>query len=163
MDEVTKEVNPEEINPELELLKKQSAEYLTGWQTERANFLNYQQSETERLSKMLVLSERNILMEILEVMGNFDLLLKNLKSEEALTGIKLVYDQLVSFLNRHQCFAFESLNQIFDPNLHEALETVQDETKNNNTVIEEIQKGYKLDNVVIRPAKVKVIINQNKN
>jgi molecular chaperone GrpE len=112
---------------------------------------------------MLVLSERNILMEILEVMDNFDLLLKNLKSEESLIGIKLVYDQLVSFLNRHQCFAFESLNQVFDPNLHEALETVKDETKTNNTVIEEIQKGYKLDNIVIRPAKVKVIINQNKN
>jgi molecular chaperone GrpE len=112
---------------------------------------------------MLVLSERNILIEILNIIDNFDLLIKNLKSDETLTGIKLVYDQLVSFLNRHQCFSFESLGQIFDPNLHEAIEMIQDETKDSNAIIEEVQKGYRLDDVVIRPAKVKVNIHQIKN
>ena len=147
-------------NPELEALKKQSDDYLKGWQTERANFLNYQRDENDRLARALSISDRNILLEIINILDNFDLILKNLDStNDYLKGIQLIYDQFVSFLNRHQCFAFESLNQVFDPNLHEALEMIQDETKENNIVVEEVQKGYKLNNIVIRPSKVKVNIN----
>jgi molecular chaperone GrpE len=143
-----------------ETLKKQSEDYLNGWQTERANFLNYQRDENERISKILTLNERNIILEILTIVDNFDLLIKNLNQEdEYLKGVKLVYEQFISFLNRHKCVSYDSLNQLFDPNIHEAIEIIQDETKENNLIIEEIQKGYKLNDVVLRPAKVKVIIN----
>jgi molecular chaperone GrpE len=108
----------------------------------------------------LILNERNIILEILTIIDNFDLLIKNLnQDDEYLKGIELVYEQLISFLNRHKCSSYNSLNQIFDPNIHEAIDSIQDETKENNLIIEEIQKGYKYNDVVLRPAKVKVIIN----
>ncbi|MDD4784106.1 MAG: nucleotide exchange factor GrpE [Candidatus Paceibacterota bacterium] len=125
--------------------------------------LNYQRDENERISKMLILKERNIILEILSVVDNFDLLIKNLnqnQKDEYLDGIKLIYNQLIGFLKHHQCISYDSLNQIFDPNLHEAIESISDESKENNLIVEEVQKGYKLDDIILRPAKVKVIINK---
>lgn len=148
----------------IDTLKQQADDYLKGWQTERANFLNYQRDENERISKMITLNERNILLEIISIVDNFDLLIKNLdqnKGDEYINGINLIYNKLGEFLNHHQCFAYNSLNQIFDPNLHEAIESISDETKENNIIVEEIQKGYKLNDIILRPAKVKVIINKN--
>jgi len=142
---------------QLESFKKQAEDYLKGWQTERANLLNYQRDENDRLSRAITLNERNLLLEIISILDNFDLILKNLDlSNDYSKGIQLIYEQFTSFLNRHQCFAFESLNQVFDPNLHEAIEMVKDDIKDNNIVVEEVQKGYKLNNIVIRPSKVKV-------
>jgi len=112
---------------------------------------------------MLILKERNIILEILSVVDNFDLLIKNLnqnQKDEYLDGIKLIYNQLIGFLKHHQCISYDSLNQIFDPNLHEAIESISDESKENNLIVEEVQKGYKLDDIILRPAKVKVIINK---
>jgi len=113
---------------------------------------------------MVTLNERNMILEILSIVDNFDLLIKNLdqnKKDEYIDGINLIYNKLIEFLNHHKCFSFESINQIFDPNMHEAVETIEDNTKENNIVIEEIQKGYKLNDIVLRPAKVKVNINKN--
>jgi molecular chaperone GrpE len=144
----------------VETLKKQADEYLKGWQTERANLLNYQSSEQERISKMVNQNEKNILLEILSIIDNFELLIKNLdKKDDYTEGINLIYDQLNSFLKKHNCISFESVNTKFDPNLHEAIEMVKDDKKENNLIIEEVQKGYKLNDSILRPAKVKVIIN----
>ena len=94
---------------------------------------------------MLVLSERNIILEILSIVDNFDLLMKNLKPDdnEVIQGVKLIHNQLIAFLNKHNCQSFDSLNQSFDPNMHEAIETIKDENQINNLIIEEVQKGYK--------------------
>jgi len=154
------EENLNQDNTIIDTLKQQADDYLKGWQLERANFLNYQRDENERISKMVILNERKIILEILSVVDNFDLLIKNLNQnqDEYLNGIKLVYNQLITFLKNYKCFSFESINQIFDPNLHEAVETKNDKTKEDNIVIEEIQKGYILNDIVLRPAKV--IINK---
>lgn len=160
MDENKEVIEQNEDSSIIETLKKQSDEYLKGWQTERANLLNYQRDENERISKMLTLNERNIILEILSIVDNFDLTIKNLAKDdnEYLKGINIIYDQLNSLLNKHNCYSFESINKEFDPNLHEAVETINDDTKENNIIVEEMQKGYKLNDIVLRPAKV--IINQ---
>lgn len=146
----------------IDTLKKQADDYLKGWQTERANLLNYQRDENERLSKMLIQSEKKMILEILPIVDNFDLMIKNLEktNDEYFNGLKLIYDQCVAFLNKYNCRSFDSLNQIFDPKMHEAVEIIQDENKINNIISEEIQKGYLLNDQVLRPAKVKVIINK---
>lgn len=144
----------------VDTLKKQADDYLKGWQIERANLLNYQRDENERISKILILNERKIILEILSIIDNFELLIKNLQDTNEYTeGIKLVYNQLILFLKNHNCIGYESINQIFDPNLHEAMEILTDENQTNNLIVEEVQKGYKLNDIVLRPAKVKVIIN----
>jgi molecular chaperone GrpE len=149
MDEENKEQKeveqPFEDTSIIDTLKKQADEYLKGWQTERANLLNYQRDENERISKILDFSERNMILEILSVVDNFDLLMQNVKpnDNEVLQGAKLIHNQLIAFLAKHNCQPFDSLNQTFDPSRHEAIETIKDESKNNNLIIEEIQKGYK--------------------
>lgn len=159
---ITEKDSIDQGNEIINTLKKQSEDYLKGWQIERANLLNYQKDEPARLSSAININERELIKEILTVVDSFDLVLKHIDSKENdqyKKGITIIYDQLIALLNRHQCFPYDSIGQVFDPNIHDAVEMIKDELKENNTIIEEAQKGYRYKDNVLRPAKVKVIIN----
>jgi molecular chaperone GrpE len=64
-----------------------------------------------------------------------------------------------SFLEKNSLEVINPTNQKFDPNLHQAIKTIQDDKKENNFVTEVLQKGYKLADRVIKPALVVVIKN----
>jgi molecular chaperone GrpE len=64
-----------------------------------------------------------------------------------------------SFLEKNSLEVINPIDQKFDPNLHQAIKTVKNEKKENNTIDEVLQKGYKLLDRVIKPALVVVIKN----
>lgn len=72
-------------------------------------------------------------------------------------GIELIRQQLLDVLEQHGLKRIEALGKQFDPYLHEAIDTVKGEKE--GEVVEELIKGYMLNDKVIRPAKVKVIKN----
>lgn len=135
---------------------------------ERANLLNYQQDENIRFEKRLTEKEKGLLFEILSIIDNFEHTLKALSehkqkdNQDIILGIEMIYKQFKKFLNDKDCQSFESLNQEFNPSLHEAIETIKDEKMKNNTICEEISKGYTYKDLILRPAKVKVIQNEQK-
>ena len=93
---------------------------------------------------------------MLQILDNFELAFKNKSSgEEFVKGMELVYSQLFASLEENGLKHIECLNQKFNPELHEALLTEKSE-KEPDTIIEELQKGYTLNNKVIRSSKVKV-------
>ncbi|MFA5859854.1 MAG: nucleotide exchange factor GrpE, partial [Elusimicrobiota bacterium] len=82
---------------------------------------------------------------------------KNAKSVNAvIDGIELVHKELLSMLKRNNVDVVETDCVKFDPVCHEAVEQVKDNTVEENTVVGEFQKGYKINGRVIRAAKVKV-------
>lgn len=68
----------------------------------------------------------------------------------------MVYRQLVEALKNEGVEPIEAVGKEFDPNLHQAVMQVEDENVDSNIVVEELQKGYKLKDRVIRPSMVKV-------
>lgn len=68
----------------------------------------------------------------------------------------MVYRQLVEALKNEGVEPIEAVGKEFDPNLHQAVMQVEDENYDSNIVVEELQKGYKLKDRVIRPSMVKV-------
>ncbi|SPF32635.1 Protein GrpE (fragment) [Candidatus Desulfosporosinus infrequens] len=68
----------------------------------------------------------------------------------------MIYRQLQTALYKEGLKAMESVGQPFDPNLHEAVLRVASEEHPENTVVEELQKGYYLKEKVLRPCMVKV-------
>jgi len=79
-----------------------------------------------------------------------------LPKEEVLKGLELIYKDLKDVLSSHGLCEIECLGKEFDPYYHEALATICSEETEDNKVVEEFQKGYMLNDRVIRPSRVKV-------
>ena len=67
-----------------------------------------------------------------------------------------IKNQILNFLKEQGVEEIKSVGERFDPNFHEVVEEVKVEGKEPGTIVEEIQKGYKIDGRLLRPAKVKV-------
>jgi len=84
---------------------------------------------------------------------------KNISLESLQEGNKLLKNMFDSFLEKNSLEVINPTDQKFDPNLHQAIKTVKNKKKENNTIDEVLQKGYKLLDRVIKPALVVVIKN----
>ncbi len=73
-------------------------------------------------------------------------------------GMELIYHELREVLARAGLSAFDTAGQLFDPYLHQAVETVNAPGRREHEIVEELQRGYKLKNKLLRPAIVKVAV-----
>ena len=76
--------------------------------------------------------------------------------ESFLLGVELVQRELLAALTKHGVVRIEALEKPFDPAFHEAMAQVPDESAPANTVIDELQKGYRLRDRLLRPSRVVV-------
>lgn len=154
----------EKLKDELERCRKEKEEYLKGWQKEKADFINFRKDEEKFRSEFMKFAEKNFLYEILAVVDNFELAFKNDKNEKLVfqnnsftEGIKNIYANLKEILKNHGVAEMTAAGKKFDPLEHEALEKAATfDEKQDWTILEEIQKGYKIYDQVLRPARVKV-------
>ena len=145
-------------------LEKQKDEYLAGWQRSRADFLNYKKEETERIGEILKYANIDFILEILPILDSFEKAEKEMRStqyketkiEDLMKGFLQIKTQLQDFLKNHGLEEIKSLGKKFDPNFHEVIAEVETKNKETGIVVEEIQKGYKINNRLLRPAKVKI-------
>ncbi len=79
--------------------------------------------------------------------------------EQFSQGIELIYRQLLDVLGRAGLTPIETEGKLFDPHLHQAVETVEDPRRRDHEIVEELQRGYKLKHRLLRPAIVKVAVN----
>ena len=74
-------------------------------------------------------------------------------------GIEMIKQETVAVMGKHGLEPIDTLNKMFDPNFHQAVGTVKDETKTDGTIASEFQRGYTARGRVIRPAMVQVVNN----
>jgi len=155
-----KELTLEEFKQKLEECQKLKDEYLAGWQRERAELLNYKKEEMERIGEILKYADVGLILKILPILDNFDVVEKrlpeNLKQDKNVRGILQIKTQLQDFLKNQGIEEIKSVGERFDPNFQEIVEMVEKPGVDSGIVIEEIQKGYKINGKVLRPARVKV-------
>ena len=82
--------------------------------------------------------------------------------EKFYTGMELIHRELLDVLKRAGLTPVDSTGQIFDPHVHQAVETVETEEHRDQEVVEELQRGYKLKQRLLRPAIVKVAVSPPK-
>ncbi len=142
----------------IEKYKKERDEYLKGWKRARADFLNYKKEEDRRMADIARYERKKIIKELIGVLDDIYLAEKAIPKKERengwVKGILGVGKQIEAFFNRMNVEEIESLGKEFDPALHEAVEMT--EGKESGIVAEEIRKGYKIGDRVLRPAQVKV-------
>lgn len=126
-------------------------------QADYDNFRRRTKQEKEAAAKY---KAQNLIEEIIPAVDNFDRALGvKAESEEAkaiLQGMDMVYRQLADALKNEGLEVIESVGQSFDPHFHQAVIQVETDEFESNQVVEELQKGYKLRDRVLRPAMVKV-------
>jgi molecular chaperone GrpE len=116
----------------------------------------------KQTSDTIAYEKERVIRTLLPALDNFEHTLQNAHSAEdvdvLVKGIRIIYDQLLDILKSHNVEQIEALGEKFDPVVHQAMTQQTDPDKEENTVLEEFQKGYKLNGRVIRPSKV--IVNK---
>lgn len=125
-----------------------------------ADFENVKRRNALDQEALVKYKAQSLLTSILPVLDNFERALAvEVKVEEAqsiMTGMEMIYRNLVDALKGEGLAEIEALDKEFDPNFHQAVMTGSDADKSSGIVLEELQKGYMLKDRVLRPTMVKV-------
>jgi molecular chaperone GrpE len=93
---------------------------------------------------------------------NDEVLQKNKELNKIIDGIEVVRKDLVSIFKKNGIELIECINKKFDPNFHQAMLEIEDDTKEAGTIIQEIQKGYLMKDRLLRPSLVGVTKRSDK-
>ena len=125
-----------------------------------AEMINTLRRKDEDNARVMKYANESLIEDILNVVDNFDRALnQNSNSEDVVNyqkGMKMIYDNLISILEKYEVKEIEALDKEFDPTYHQAVMTEKIDGKESNIVIEVLRKGYIYKDKVIRPAMVKV-------
>ena len=122
-----------------------------------AEYYNYRTRSVKEKSEAYDNATAQAVSEILTVVDNFERALGTECSDEKFkSGIEMIFRQYQTILEKLGVKEIEALGQTFDPNLHNAVTSIEDEEKGDNEVAAVLQKGYTLGKRVIRPAMVSV-------
>ena len=132
------------------------------YQRVSADYANFQKRVPKQITDTICYEKEKIIKTLLPALDNFEHTLQNTDSAENVDvfvkGIQIIYDQMLDILKSHGVERIKAPGEKFDPALHEAMMQKTEPEKDDNIVLEEFQKGYKLNGRVIRPSKV--IVNK---
>ncbi len=160
-DSVVVEENTEAAVKDLrEKLKKALAEkqeYLTGWQKDKAEFINARKRDEESQKDFIKYSNEGLISELFPVLDSFNMAMGNKEVWEKVdknwrTGVEYIATQLKKVLEDHGLKEIDPIGQKFDPMRDEAIE----DGKESDIITTVIQKGYSLNGKIVKAPKVKV-------
>ena len=125
-----------------------------------ADFDNYRKRQAQEREKLLKYGSENALKKMIEVLDNFERGEKALEKVEDCQTVKdsfnLVHKQVIDTLQKLGLEAIDTEGKEFDPNFHDAVMQTPNNDVPEHTILNELQKGYKLGDKVLRPALVNV-------
>ncbi len=151
----------EALKSELDEARKGSDDYLTGLQRERAEFQNFRRRTAEERERDAGLAGEDLLRKVLTVADDFDLAIEARPDEIAehpwFEGISAIDRKLRTLLESEGVSSIDSTpGRPFDPREHDAIATAPGTGRPEGQIVEEIRRGYRLRDRVLRPALVAV-------
>ena len=148
------------LEAELVKAKAKAEDHYAQLQRLQADFDNYRKRTQKEKTELIKYASERLVGELLPVLDNFDRAVSAAKVNLDFTafsqGVEMILRQMQTALSKEGLRAMDAAGQPFDPNLHEAVLRVASEEHPENTVVEELQKGYYLKEKVLRPCMVKV-------
>jgi molecular chaperone GrpE len=143
----------EEEKGELEALQKERDEYLALAQRTQADFENYRKRVVRESAEAAARGRAELATALLPVLDNLDraLAAANVEEDHLAQGVRLVREELEGVLTRAGIESYSPTGEAFDPDWHEAMLTRPGEA---GKVLEVLEKGYRLNGQVLRPARV---------
>ena len=125
-----------------------------------ADFTNFKRRRQEETEAYAQFANQELILKLLPIIDNFERALQAAEEKHSFDslheGVALTLRQLREMLEKEGVKPIEAVGQEFDPMMHEAVMRVESDEGPDNTVVEEVEKGYTLNSRVIRPARVKV-------
>ncbi len=126
----------------------------------QAEFDNARKRQERERQEFRDYATGNVVEQFLPVLDNFALALgANASAEQMRTGVELIIKQMDEILRNLSVQTIPTVGQLFDPRMHEALGTVERDDLPDHTVAEEIRKGYRIRERMLRPAMVRINSN----
>jgi molecular chaperone GrpE len=145
---------------ELEQLKAERDQLLDRLARLQAEFDNARKRAERERVEFRDYATGSVVEQFLPVLDNFDLALKSTGSAEQLrSGVALIVKQMDEILRQMQVMPVAAVGEVFDPRLHEALGSVERGDLPDQHVAEEVRRGYKLRDRLLRPALVRIAHN----
>ena len=151
-----------QLREKLKTALEEKQQYLTGWQKEKAEFINIRRRDEEAKQEFFKFASQGLLEELLPVLDSFDIAMSNKSSENAVSdqwraGIESIYNQFKGILAKNGVEAFGEIGDPADPaRFHMIGVDETEDPKLDHTVSAVLQKGYMLKDKVLRPAMVRV-------
>jgi len=143
------------VKHHLKSCEHERAEYLAGWQRTKADYINLQREHEKKIADYFKFANEGLILELLPILDSFEAAINPPAGGGKDEGIKQLYNQLLSVLKSNGLEQIEAVGEKFNPELHEAVETLKSD-KGEGIIMEEVQRGYRLHGKTIRPSKVKV-------
>ena len=159
-------VDVDKLNAELAALRKQAeaeknkaAEMTDSARRIQAEFDNYRRRMNDNSRRVRDDATAEVLVKIVPVLDTIAQALKMIDDEKVAGGVKMIGDEITKLLRSYGVTEIEAEGKEFDPKLHEAVMQMPAETEEQKDTVKEVfQKGYKMGDKVIRPARV--IVNK---
>lgn len=152
----------ENLGRQIEQLQKEKDELFAQLQRVSADYSNFQKRSPKQIVDSVAYEKEKIIKTFLPALDNFEHTLQGASGANdidiLIKGVKIVYDQMLDILKSHGIEQIMASGEKFDPSVHQAMMQRSEPAKAEGIVLEEFQKGYKLNGRVIRPSKV--IVNK---
>ena len=164
VDENISEDTPD-ATAELEQLKAELAAKDDRFLRLQADFDNFRKRTAREKSELAAVIEQAFLKDLLPLLDNLSRASEAAESSDTVDaetlrkGIEMIKQETVAVMGKHGLEPIDALGKPFDPNFHQAVGTVKDDTKADGLIAAEFQRGYIARGRVIRPSMVQVISN----
>ena len=152
----------------LDELKKQSDEYLAGWQRAKADYENLEKQLISEKANLIKYANADLILSLLPILDNFEMAQSHKPDVSSCgaedqklinqwaEGVQSIYKQLFEIFKQSGLERIKVLGKSFDPSIMEAVEKRSVEGKKDDEVVEEVLPGYHFNNKILRPARVVV-------
>lgn len=154
------EESPATLKAEIERLKADVKSHEDQLLRTMAEFQNFRRRKEQEADQIRAYANEKLVTSLLPVLDNFERTMAALENgaplETVIEGIRLVDRQFRSVLESNKVTRIDSHGKPFDPDFHEAIAAEESHELPENTVVGEVEPGYRLADKVIRPARVRV-------
>jgi molecular chaperone GrpE len=164
----TEEQRDEELNQlrkKLEDKQKEAEELYDRLLRKQAELENYRKRMQKEKAELIKFATEGLISDLLPVMDDFERAIEASNSTQdpqaMREGIKLIFNQLQAVLSKAGLEGVNAVGEQFDPTKHEAVRLVESSEHKDSIVLEELRKGYTLNNRILRPSMVAVAKERN--
>ena len=153
IDEV--EENLEIVDNEIKKLKEENSDLKDKWQRALADYQNLERRTQVEVSQRVSSKTNDLLLNFINIYEDFVRAENSLSKEKIDTsGIIAVIKNMESLLSENNIKPIDAVGEIFDPQIHEAVSMIVDETLDEGTITQEVSKGYTSGKAILKPSKV---------
>ena len=154
--------NREVISDEIRKLQDENIELKDKWQRALADYQNLERRTQTEISQRVSEKTNNLLLNFLNIYEDFLRAENSLSKEKINTdGIQAVIKNMESLLSENNIKPIDAIGEIFDPQIHEAVSIVEDNSLDDGIITQEVSKGYISGKAILKPSKV--IVSKKKN